>query len=50
MLIPVRMPHGFGLGMLIYLVPLYLTEVAPPQKRGLLSGLTTLRFGMGYVV
>ncbi|KAL6246482.1 hypothetical protein RBB50_006719 [Rhinocladiella similis] len=48
MLITVRLLHGFGLGMLICLVPLYLTEVAPPHRRGLLSGLTTMSFGMGY--
>lgn len=48
MLIAVRLLHGFGLGMLICLVPLYLTEVAPPRHRGVLSGLTTLSFGMGY--
>jgi MFS family permease len=48
MLITVRLLHGFGLGMLICLVPLYLTEVAPPRQRGILSGLTTLSFGMGY--
>ncbi|KIX02609.1 uncharacterized protein Z518_08551 [Rhinocladiella mackenziei CBS 650.93] len=34
MLITVRLLHGFGLGMLICLVPLYLTEVAPPHRRG----------------
>jgi MFS family permease len=50
MLIAVRLLHGFGLGMLICLVPLYLTEVAPPRHRGVLSGLTTLSFGMGYFV
>lgn len=50
MLITVRVLHGFGLGMLICLVPLYLTEVAPPSRRGLLSGLTTFSFAMGYVV
>ena len=49
MIIAVRLLHGFGLGMLICLVPLYLTEVAPPHRRGLLSGLSTLSFGMGYV-
>ncbi|KAK5231536.1 hypothetical protein LTR72_000718 [Exophiala xenobiotica] len=48
MLITVRLLHGFGLGMLICLVPLYLTETAPPHRRGLLSGLTTMSFGMGY--
>ncbi|KAK5021905.1 hypothetical protein LTS07_010487 [Exophiala sideris] len=50
MLIVVRLLHGFGLGMLICLVPLYLTEVAPPKTRGLLSGLTTASFGAGYLV
>ena len=50
MLIAVRLLHGFGLGMLICLVPLYLTEVAPPRQRGVLSGLTTFSFGMGYFV
>ncbi|KAJ9609817.1 hypothetical protein H2200_006146 [Cladophialophora chaetospira] len=50
MLITVRLLHGFGLGMLICLVPLYLTEVAPPRQRGVLSGLTTLSFGMGYFI
>ena len=49
MLIVVRMLQGAGLGMLLALVPLYLTEVAPPQSRGFLTGLTTLSFGMGYV-
>ncbi|KAK5942400.1 hypothetical protein PMZ80_004963 [Knufia obscura] len=50
MLIVVRLLQGIGLGMLICLVPLYLTEVAPPKKRGLLSGLTTASFAAGYLV
>lgn len=50
MLIVVRLLHGFGLGMLLPLVPLYLSEVAPPQKRGLVSGVTVLSFGLGYLV
>jgi MFS family permease len=50
MLIVVRLLQGCGLGMLLCLVPMYLTEVAPPYRRGLLTGLTTLSFGMGYVV
>ena len=49
MLVIVRFLHGFGLGMVVCLVPLYLTEVAPPHRRGLLSGLTTLGLGLGYV-
>ncbi|KAK5317577.1 hypothetical protein LTR70_005772 [Exophiala xenobiotica] len=50
MLIVVRLLHGFGLGMLICLVPLYLTEVAPAKRRGLLAGLTTASFAAGYLV
>ena len=50
MLICVRIIQGFGLGMLICLVPLYLTEIAQPAFRGLLSGLTVMSFGMGYFV
>ena len=49
MLVTVRLLHGLGLGMLICLVPLYLAEVAPPRSRGLLTGLTTFSFGMGYL-
>jgi MFS transporter, SP family, solute carrier family 2 (facilitated glucose transporter), member 3 len=40
MLITVRILHGVGLGMLICLVPLYLTETAPPRFRGVLAGMT----------
>lgn len=31
-------------------VPLYISEVAPAHKRGLLSGLTAVGFAMGYLV
>ena len=50
MLIVVRLLMGFGLGMVICLVPLYLSEVAPPHRRGLLAGMTVLSFGTGYLV
>ena len=50
MLIAVRILQGGGLGMLLTLVPLYLTEIAPPHRRGFLTGLTTLSFGLGYVM
>ncbi len=50
MLITVRIIQGCGLGMLICLVPLYITEVAPAHRRGLLSGMTTIAFGTGYCV
>ena len=50
MLFVVRIFQGCGLGMLLALVPLYLVEVAPPQRRGFLTGLTTFSFGLGYVL
>jgi len=50
MLITVLLLQGFGLGMVICLVPLYITEVSPPHRRGLLTGLTTMSFGLGYTV
>ena len=50
MLIAVRVLQGAGLGMLLTLVPLYLSEVAPPHRRGFLTGLTVLSFGTGYVM
>ncbi|KAH8698760.1 general substrate transporter [Talaromyces proteolyticus] len=50
MLIVVRIFQGLGLGMLICLVQLYLTEVAPAHRRGLLSGLTAMSLAFGYVV
>jgi MFS family permease len=40
MLVTVRILNGFGLGMLICLVPLYLTETAPARFRGSLAGMT----------
>ena len=50
MLIAVRVLQGAGLGMLLTLVPLYLSEIAPPHRRGFLTGLTVLSFGTGYVM
>lgn len=50
MLITVRILQGCGLGMLLALVPLYLTEISPPRQRGFLTGLTVMSFGMGYVM
>ncbi|KAJ0423083.1 general substrate transporter [Aspergillus carlsbadensis] len=50
MLITVRLLHGFGLGMLIGLVPLYLAETAPARFRGLLLCINTSCISMGYFV
>jgi MFS family permease len=48
MLVTTRILHGFGLGMILCLVPLYCTEVAPPKHRGVFSGMTVMGYGMGY--
>jgi MFS family permease len=50
MLIAVRLLHGFGLGMLVGLVPLYIAETAPPLHRGLLLCINTTCISMGYFV
>ncbi|KIW41719.1 uncharacterized protein PV06_07249 [Exophiala oligosperma] len=50
MLVTCRLIHGFGLGMDIPLIPLFLTELASARHRGFLSGLTTLSFATGYVI
>ena len=50
MIIVVRILQGFGLGMIISLVPLYLSEVAPPHSRGFLTGLTVMSFGVGFTL
>ncbi len=49
MVIVMRLIQGAGLGMLLALVPLYLTEVAPPRHRGLIAGLTQIGTGCGYI-
>lgn len=48
MLVTVRFIHGFGMGMALALVSLYLTEVAPAHRRGRLAGLTRAGFSVGY--
>ncbi|KAF4219408.1 hypothetical protein CNMCM8980_003136 [Aspergillus fumigatiaffinis] len=50
MLITVRLLHGCGLGMLVGLVPLYLTETAPARSRGLLLCINTSCISIGYFV
>lgn len=50
MLIVVRILQGFGLGLIICLVSLYLTEVAPARHRGLLSSMTVCSLGGGYLM
>lgn len=50
MLFVMRIFQGIGLGMILPLVPLYLTEVAPAQHRGLLAGSTQFAGGVGYIM
>lgn len=50
MLITVRFIQGIGLGQIVALVPLYITEVAPAKKRGLLSGLFGGTLGAAYAI
>jgi hypothetical protein len=49
MLFVMRVIQGVGLGMLLALVPLYLTEVAPAKHRGFLTGSTQFSTGIGYI-
>lgn len=50
MLFVMRIIQGIGSGMILGLVPLYLTEVAPPKHRGLLAGSTQFAGGIGYIM
>ena len=42
-----RFITGLGVGQSLTLVPLYITEVATPHRRGLLSALTGYGFSLG---
>lgn len=50
MMIVFRLLEGIGLGALICQGPLYISEVAPAHKRGMLSGLTACGFAFGYLL
>jgi MFS family permease len=49
MLFVFRFITGLGVGQLLALVPLYIAEVAPPHRRGLLSAATGCSFSLGYL-
>lgn len=49
MLFVFRFITGLGVGQLLALVPLYITEVAPPHRRGMLSAFTGCSFSLGYI-
>lgn len=44
-----RFVTGLGVGQLLALVPLYISEVAPPHRRGLLTAGTGCSFSLGYL-
>lgn len=50
MLIIVRILQGVGLGMILCLVPLYITETVPAHRRGMMTTMTVYSFGIGYGV
>ncbi|TVY33848.1 MFS glucose transporter, partial [Lachnellula occidentalis] len=49
MFIVFRFVQGIGLGQCFAMSPLYISEVAPPRRRGLLTGLTASGLVSGYV-
>lgn len=44
----VRFVSGLGVGMILVLVPLYQSEVAPPHSRGLMVGIHGVCITVGY--
>lgn len=50
MFVAVRVIQGVGIGIILSLCPLYITEVAPPQYRGIFTGCVAVTFGFGYIV
>ena len=48
MFIVSRFIMGFGIGQLVTLVPLYQSEVSPPESRGLMVGLHGVLIGFSY--
>ncbi|KAF2502955.1 general substrate transporter [Lophium mytilinum] len=50
MIICCRFIQGLGLGQVICLTPLYVSEVSPPKSRGILLGMFTIGIGIGYSV
>lgn len=48
MLVVVRLLHGVGVGQCITITPIYLSEVAPPHRRGFLAGQNAVGLVIGY--
>lgn len=49
MLIIARFIQGVGLGQMLALSTLYVAEVAPPHRRGVLTALSPCSYGCGYL-
>lgn len=49
MLFVFRFITGLGVGQLLALVPLYVSEVSPAQRRGLMTALTVASYSTGYL-
>lgn len=45
-----RFIGGLGIGISLLVVPMYIAELAPPDKRGVLVSLNQLNIGLGYLV
>lgn len=50
MFVVARVIMGFGIGVLVPLVPLYQSEVSPPESRGLMVGLHGVLIGFSYAL
>lgn len=50
MFVVARFIMGFGIGVLVTLVPLYQSEVSPPESRGLMVGLHGVLIGFSYAL
>jgi MFS family permease len=48
MIVVCRLLHGIGLGQIASLSPLFISEVSPAHRRGLLIGVFSLSLGLGY--
>lgn len=45
-----RFIGGLGIGISLLVVPMYIAELAPPEKRGVLVSLNQLNIGLGYLI
>ena len=48
MMVVFRLIQGVGVGQCITITPIYMSEVSPPQKRGLLAGQNATGLVVGY--